>query len=227
MKLVIFDIDLTLVDIMEYHLAAAARIFKEFFDVEASLKEIDFVGRTFHDNMSELGKLHGISQQDVDKNNDEMAEKYEQYVIEAMKEDCSAHVLPGVIAVLEKLNNKNHFLAVVTGNNHELADQILKRSGLKEYFHVLVTGDIDDNRSELVHKAILASEKITGEHFSEVVIFGDSIYDIDSGKPHKAKTIAVCTGFHSEEKLQSHNPTFIFKDLSQIDKVLEAVDHGN
>ena len=224
MKLIIFDIDQTLVDLIGFHMAATTKIFKEVFKVDVKLDEVDFLGRTFHRNVSDLAKLHGVSQEDVDKNLEKLGELYDTYLVEALPENVE--VLSGVKELLEKLNDKEHFLAVVTGNNHDIADLILQRSNLRDYFHVLVTGDMDDNRAELVHKAILAAEKIVGKKFDEVVIFGDSVEDVKSGKPHKAKTIAVCTGFHSKEKLEKEGPSFIFDDLSDIKKIMEAVD-GN
>jgi phosphoglycolate phosphatase-like HAD superfamily hydrolase len=43
---------------------------------------------------------------------------------------------------------------------------------------------------------------------------GDSIHDIESGKPYGAKTIAVITGFYSREEILKHSPDHIFRDLA-------------
>ena len=227
MKLLIFDIDQTLVDVLDSHRYATTKMFKELFNVEAALDEIDFLGKTLHVNAVDLGKLHGISKEEIDKNMDKMQELYITYFDEGLPEDCSTYVLPGVFKLLEALNSKDYFLAVVTGNNHGLAEDILKRAKLRDYFHVLITGDMNDKREELVQKAILAAEKIVGKKFDEIVIFGDSVEDIESGKPFKAKTIVVCTGLHTKETLQEHQPSYIFEDLSHTEKVLEAVKSGN
>ena len=46
MKLIIFDLDQTLVDFIAIHDEAVYRLFKTLFTVEARLTEIDFAGRS-------------------------------------------------------------------------------------------------------------------------------------------------------------------------------------
>jgi len=223
MKLIIFDIDQTLIDLIEYHRAATKKVFKELWNVMAKLDEVDFVGKTLHKNVVAIAQLHGISKEEVDSKLEQAGEIYNNYFLQELP-DASKDILPGVKELLEKLNDKDHFLAVVTGNNHDVAEVILNKSGLRDYFHFLITGDMNDNRAELVHKAILAAEQVENKKFDGVVVIGDSIGDVRSGKPYKATTIAVCTGFHSREKLEQEEPSYCFDDLSDVTKVLEAIN---
>jgi len=55
------------------------------------------------------------------------------------------------------------------------------------------------------------------------VIIGDSLRDIDCGKQLQALTIAVATGFNSEEELSKRKPDYLFKSLKEYRKVLEAI----
>lgn len=223
MKLIIFDIDQTLIDLIEYQRAATKKVFKELWNVMAKLDEVDFVGKTLHKNVVAIAKFHGISKEKVDEKIEQAAEIYNNYFLKELP-DVSKDTLPGVKELLKQLSDKAYFLAVVTGNNQEVAEVILQKSGLRDYFHFLITGDMNDNRAELVHKAVLAAEQVENKKFDGVVIIGDSIEDIKSGKPYKATTIAVCTGFHSREKLEQEEPSYCFDNLSDVNKVLEAIN---
>jgi beta-phosphoglucomutase-like phosphatase (HAD superfamily) len=60
MKLVIFDLDQTLVDFLSVHNEVTRRLFKRFFNVAIRLTEIDFTGKSLTENFSELVRLKNI-----------------------------------------------------------------------------------------------------------------------------------------------------------------------
>jgi beta-phosphoglucomutase-like phosphatase (HAD superfamily) len=57
MKLIIFDLDQTLVDFISVHDEITKRLFKGFFNIDAKLTEIDFAGKNLNDNFRELARL--------------------------------------------------------------------------------------------------------------------------------------------------------------------------
>jgi phosphoglycolate phosphatase-like HAD superfamily hydrolase len=64
-----------------------------------------------------------------------------------------------------------------------------------------------------------------GEEFTpdQIYVIGDTPRDIECGKAFGAVTVAVSTGRYSREELASHNPDFLFDDLSDADAVLAAI----
>jgi HAD superfamily hydrolase (TIGR01509 family) len=50
-------------------------------------------------------------------------------------------VMPGLIELLEKLKKKNYPMAVASSSFPEIIDLILVKTGLKEYFQVIVSGE--------------------------------------------------------------------------------------
>jgi hypothetical protein len=50
MKLIIFDLDQTLVDFITVHDEVTRRLFSEYFNINARLTEIDFAGKSLKDN---------------------------------------------------------------------------------------------------------------------------------------------------------------------------------
>ena len=57
MKLVIFDLDQTLVDLIFIHDETTRQLFQKHFGVEARLTEIDFAGKSLLQCFADLGKL--------------------------------------------------------------------------------------------------------------------------------------------------------------------------
>lgn len=223
-KLILFDLDQTLIDALEHHEVAFERTFDEVFDVEAKLTEIEFAGKTIPQIIRELAEFKGIPKEKVDSRLSKAVERIGLSFKESV-ETGEVDVLPGARELLEELRNREQVLGIVTGTIEDVARAILEESGLEKYFDVFAFGSESEDRDELVRLAISKAEEEFDEEFhgEDVIIVGDSIHDIDSGKAHNALTIIVTTGFHSEEELKEHSPDFMFQDLTdpQILEILE------
>lgn len=114
-KLILFDVDQTLVDALEHHEVAFRKAFKEVLNVDAELTEINFYGKTVPNIIRELAGLKGISEGEIESKLTEMIERAEYFFIESVKKG-EIRVLPGVRELLEELKRTKHFLGVVTGN---------------------------------------------------------------------------------------------------------------
>jgi phosphoglycolate phosphatase-like HAD superfamily hydrolase len=60
MKLIIFDLDQTLVDFLPVHDEVTRRLFRKFFNVDARLTDIDFAGKSLTENFGESARLKGV-----------------------------------------------------------------------------------------------------------------------------------------------------------------------
>ena len=222
-KLILFDVDQTLVDALAHHNVAYNKAFKEVFNVDAQLTDIKFAGKIVPNIVQELGELKGIPKDVVKSKLTEAIERVESFFKESVDKG-EIRVLPGVRELLEKLKERNYILGVVTGNPEGITRSILENSKLKGYFDILVYGSEGKGRVELVGLAIAEAERKFDTKFSgkDVVIVGDSIHDIECGKPHGSLTIAVTTGFYSKEELMKHSPDYLFKDLADP-KILEVL----
>ena len=225
MKLVIFDLDQTLVDLISVHDATVQELFKSYFGVEASLREIDFAGRSLTENLAEIAKLKGIEQEEFRNSINSLLESYEKVFQAKIPSTASNYVLPGVKPLLEELSKTGNLIVLYTGDSPGVTQYVLKVTGLGKYFKFSVYGTEAKNRVELAQMAIHKAEQLTGYIFKgkDVVIIGDSVRDVDCGKQLNALTIAVATGFHSEEELLSKNPDYLFKNLKDYGKVLNII----
>jgi len=222
-KLILFDVDQALVDALEHHEFAFKKAFKEVFNVDAELTEINFYGKTVPNIIRELAGLEGIPSGAIESKLTETIERIEYFFRESVRKG-EVKVLPGVRELLDELKRADHFLGVVTGNPEGITQAILEKSKIKDYFDIFAYGSEGKDRVELVAIAISRAERKFDTKFlgKNVAIVGDSIHDIESGKPFGALTIAVNTGFHSKEELMKQAPDYIFRDLTDP-KILEVL----
>jgi len=225
MKLVIFDLDQTLVDLISVHDATVKELFKNHFGVDASLREIDFAGKSLTENMAELARLKGIVRSKFTEKSKSLLESYEKIFQAKIPPTALNHILPGVTSLLEELSKTGNFVVLYTGDSPGVTQRVLEVTCLGKYFKFSVYGTEANSRIDMARLAIKKADQLTGARFEgkDVVIIGDSIRDVECGKKLNALTIAVATGFHSEEELISRRPDYMFKDLKDYRKVLKTI----
>lgn len=225
MKLIIFDLDQTLVDSISIHDAAIRELFNIHFGVGAHLHEIDFAGKSLTENLAELARLKGISGDEFAVKSRQILESYEKIFQTKIPPTASDYILPGVKPLLEELSKTSNLVVLYTGDSPGVTQSILNATGLSKYFKFSVYGTEANSRLQLAQMAIKKAEQLTGVSFAgkDIVIIGDSVRDVECGTKLNALTIAVATGFHSEEQLASKKPDYLLKNLEDYWKVLRII----
>jgi phosphoglycolate phosphatase len=225
MKLIIFDLDQTLVDLISVHDATVRELFKNYFGADASLYEIDFAGRSLTENFVELARLKGITESTFVQKSKSILESYEQIFDSKIPKKVTNYILPGVIPLLDGLSQTSNFVVLYTGDSPGITRRVLQLTGLDKYFKFSVHGTEAASRVELARMAIRKAEQLTNTKFEgrNVIIVGDSVRDVDCGKQLNALTIAVTTGFHSEEELMNRGADYVFKNLEDYGRLLHII----
>ena len=80
-------------------------------------------------------------------------------------------------------------------------------------------------REELPPVAVRRAAEAEGHEFRErdIVIIGDSIFDVRCGVPHGATTVAVASGRTPASVLKAEEPTWFFESLEDTQSVLRAI----
>jgi len=116
--------------------------------------------------------------------------------------------LPGIRELLDRLASMDDVtLGLLTGNIERGARLKLAPAALNDYFPFGAFGSDSARREDLPPIAVERASKIDGHRFRgrDVVIIGDSIYDVRCGVPHEATTIAVASGKTPAEKLRAES----------------------
>lgn len=225
LKLIIFDLDQTLVDSISVHDKATSELFKRCFGVDARLTEIDFAGKSLKENFIELAKLKGIPENQITQNSDKLLKNYEHIFDKMIPQDFSKYILPGVKELLQELSRTENLVVLYTGDSPVIVKTVLRATGLEKYFKFSWHGTETKTRADMVRLAIEKAQRLTGKTFKnkDVVIIGDSIRDIEAGRQFNALTIAVATGFHTVEELSKNKPDYLFRNMEDFRQILNIV----
>ncbi|MEM4152543.1 MAG: HAD family hydrolase [Candidatus Pacearchaeota archaeon] len=225
MKLIIFDLDQTLIDVFPFHNKATELTFKKIFNVKARMDEVDYVGKTIKRVLTELAILKKIPKSIRNKKISKAIKNYNKNFISILPKDIKKFILPGVYTLIDKLSkDKNNFLIILTGDSEKIAKTILKRTNLFKKFRFIVTGEHTTNRIKLIKLAVKKAHKETKEKkFKKIIVIGDSIHDVEAGKAVGALTIAVLTGHHTKNQLKEKKADYIFKNLADK-KIIKLIE---
>jgi phosphoglycolate phosphatase-like HAD superfamily hydrolase len=143
--------------------------------------------------------------------------------------DESKRVMPGVVALLEYVRGRAGWMnLLLTSNLRSGAEAKLRSVGLWSYFAGAPGGGFGDALGEkwdAARTAIgeVAARKGISPSPRDIVIIGDSAYDIRCAKRLGARHIAVATGFTSAALLAEEEPEYLFDDLSDTARVIAAM----
>ena len=224
-KLVLFDIDGTLIRDGGASREAYAIALKETYGYQSDLVRYDFSGKTDPQiTWMVLGDA-GYDDRAIEKGLPELWRIYLQE-LEGRAVTGRVRVLPGIKALLAALEARTDItLALLTGNIEPGARLKLAPAELNRYFKVGAFGSDSIERNAL---APIALERVNREHgkvftLADVVIIGDSIFDVRCGQPHGARTIAVASGRTPGDLLQLECPDAFFTSLEDTWAVIDAI----
>lgn len=224
-KLVLFDVDGTLIRDDGIVREAYLRALQSVYGFSDSLDDYDFSGRT--DPEITFMVLEGAGYDD-DQIRAGLTELWSSYLgnLRASVHPSRVRLLPGVVPLLDALSRCTDVtLALLTGNIEPGARMKLETHDLNRYFRFGAFGSDSADRTRLPPIAVERAREVTGYGFrgAEVVVIGDSVYDVRCGVPHQATTIAVASGRTPYETLASEQPSHLFHSLEEVDLLLEAI----
>lgn len=183
-KLIIFDLDGTLIDSIEGWIKAFQQSFKSF-GIKVSRKK--------------LTELFGKSDIDIVKalvKNPEKRERVLKYLYQLKKGDellKEFRLHRNAKRVLKKLKEKGYIIALATGNRKDFCSKVLRHFGLTDFFDIIVT--VDDVRKgkpepEMLIKCL--NQAKVGK--DEAIYICDSLPDVLASKKAGIKCLLVSWG---------------------------------
>lgn len=227
MKLILFDIDETLIDSGQAGSMALNIAFKNLFSINNAFNDISMAGKTDIQIMKEGLSKHGLA-----SNNGIIPAIVEAYLKYLSIEINNVHkcLKPGIMEAVETIKNDNDSftLGLLTGNIERGARIKLEPFGLNPYFASGAFGSDHEDRNSLLPIAVKRFNKIIGKTigFNDCVIIGDTPRDIYCAKPYGAKCIAVATGHYLESALKKAGADIVMTDLSDTKTLLSAIRGG-
>jgi phosphoglycolate phosphatase-like HAD superfamily hydrolase len=217
MKLVLFDIDGTLVNCGPQVRPLFASALEEVFGTSGDVDGYAFAGRTDPRIVIDLMTAAGFSPREALAGLPKVRDLY----LERLERSLERHgmtLLPAVEELLGRLAARDDvLLALLTGNWEPGARTKLSRFDLNRFFSFGAFGCDGIDRTELPPVALARAAVVAGRRFlpTDTLIVGDSIHDVSCGHAHGIPVLAVSTGRTRPDALREAGADWLIADLRE------------
>jgi len=237
-KLVLFDIDGTLVLTGGAGIRAMNRACEELVGHPHALEGIPVAGRTDRIILSDVVTRAGHSLHDG-----LLEQLRDRYIVNLRREiekpgklqsfeSLGARggvkaVMPGIRELLDILEGRDDvFLGLLTGNFEAGARIKLEHFDLWRYFRCGAFGDDAADRNELVPFAVERARRcgLPDIAAADVLVVGDTPHDVACARAVGAVPIGVATGGFSSAQLRESGADIVFENLGATTEFLKLVD---
>ncbi|MCZ0811472.1 MAG: HAD-IA family hydrolase [Pseudomonadota bacterium] len=213
LRLVIFDVDGTLVDSQADILAAMGHAFGSAgHPMPPRAEVLSIVGLSLDVAVARLApeldtSLHA-----------RMVDWYKEAYIALRAQAGAAHsspLYPGALAAIEALHAQPEtLLGVATGKSRRGLDKLFEAHDLGRYF---VTRQVSDHHPSKPHPSMIAAALAeTGVAPGDAVMIGDTSYDMDMAQAAGIAAIGVGWGYHPPATLARTAALGVIDDFSQL-----------
>jgi phosphoglycolate phosphatase len=215
LRLILFDVDGTLVDSQAAITAAMAEAFEGVgLDVPPREVILSIVGLSLPLAMQELAPDQDAATVDA------LVDGYKSSYRLTREAAGAGHspLYPGARAALAELHEvPDYLLGVATGKSQRGLDALIAAHGLDCF----VTRQVADHHPSKPHPSmVLTAMAETGVEAASTVMIGDTRFDIEMGRAAGVTTIAVPWGYHDAEALGAD---YLIRDFAELRPLLAEI----
>lgn len=216
MRLVIFDMDGTLIDsealIVETVSSAFAAVNEPVPD-ERAIRSIS--GITARDALAILAP-HALPARV-----DELLDSYRTHY-RSKAGVAREPLFRGALEALDRLQTiPDTILAIATGKGYRGAVTLLERHGIIERFHSIQTPD--HNRGKPDPQMIDTAMDKAGATRAQTVMIGDTVHDMRMAKAARVGAIGVTWGYHERADLVAEGADVVIDDFADLDAAIDKL----
>jgi phosphoglycolate phosphatase len=216
-RLVLFDIDGTLIRTHGAGVEAFARTFASVFGVHNATERVRFAGRT---DLSLVREMFALS--NIPAREENFRRFFDAYVhcLDELMRGCQGEICPGVTEFIGDLERLPHppLIGLLTGNIRRGAEIKLRHFKLWDVFRTGAFADDHEDRNQIAVVARERGSRALNENLrgEQILVVGDTAHDIRCGRAIGAKVLAVATGGHTLAELKPHAPDWLVADLREV-----------
>ncbi|HZR21757.1 MAG TPA: HAD family hydrolase [Verrucomicrobiae bacterium] len=216
-RLVLFDIDGTLVHTGGAGVKAFAKVFASEFGATDGFERLKFAGRTDVSLVREFFGFHGIAP--TPENFQRFFGRY-VFWLDHILSESQTRMCPGVVEFIRELKRlpSAPLLGLLTGNIRLGAEIKLRHFDLWSSFETGAFADDHEERDQIAAIARQRGEAILKDNLQDdqVLVIGDTPLDIRCGRAIRARVLAVATGGAKLDELARHQPDWLVPDLTAV-----------
>ena len=215
-RLLLFDIDGTLVTTGGAGAVAWRMAFEELHGIpadigqftDAGMTDPDVGAKTFEAVLGRAPTPHELAQ---------LLQRRLEHLPETVAASEGYRVLPGVRERLRQLSRDGHLLGLVTGNVDGAAHVKLGRGDLNRWFTFGAYASAGMQRADVVREALARGAAIMGHPLerTDAYVIGDTPLDVDAGHAADCTVVGVATGHYDAAALRQ----------AGADIVIESFEH--
>jgi phosphoglycolate phosphatase len=215
-RILLFDIDGTLVSTGGAGAVAWRRAFEELHGIPADIGQFTDAGMTDPD----VGAKTFAAVIGREPSPHELAllvQRRLEHLPEAIAESEKYRVLPGVPERLRSLSRAGHLLGLITGNGDGAAFIKLERGDLMRWFSFGAYATAGMDRAGIVRQAVARGEAFLGADVpnTEIFVVGDTPLDIQAAHAVGCTAIGVATGHFDAEALREAGADHVVETLEE------------
>ena len=219
LKLVIFDVDGTLVDSQESILISMDYAFRKAGrPVPSRDAALGIVGLSLPEAMAVLAPDATRAEQM------QLAQDYKNGHTthrETSPHVANAPLYPGAKDAIERLDRQGFQISAATGKSRAGLDRFLAAHGLDRTFYGTQTAD--DAPSKPHPQMVLNCLSAHGVEAPQAVMIGDTEYDMVMGKAAGARTIGVAWGYHDVDRVRRGGADLIAENFQDLDAMVHEL----
>lgn len=210
---ILFDMDGTLVDSLEFHAGSLQRFFEKQYQILLPRQRaVELVGLPLGDIFANI-----IPGQDGVKALQLLEDFYQTDVEDLIQQ---IQVIPRVHALLQQIHKRQKKACVASNSSHNLVKKILASQGLGPFERVY--GARENNTDKTLHCAGYLKE--AGCRLSQVLYVGDSAGDVEMARRLGIQSCLVLNAYSWIHKapfdLAALQPDYVVDDIGEIEKLL-------
>lgn len=134
--------------------------------------------------------------------------------------DAKIEIFPGIIPMLNQLQEAGVKMALVTSKIYESTLMTLKETGIDGYFSQVITASEPNcGHKPSPEPGLLALERL-GATKESAIFVGDSPYDMACGKGCAIATCGVTWGMAEREQLLACKPTYLADTVEDLTRII-------
>lgn len=209
-KYILFDLDGTLTDPQE-GICKSINHALGYYGMEKPLKELTkYIGPPLLNSFAEL-----VGEENAQ---DAIVKYRERFSVVGLYEN---EIYPNVKNTLSLLKEKGYTLCTASSKPQIYVEKILQHFDIAQYFTIIGGSTLDGKICEKEDVIMLVLNQL-GADRQDVVMVGDTRFDLIGAEKMGLDAIGVTYGFASKEELRNYPHIALIDDISEITDVLQV-----
>jgi len=215
-RILLFDIDGTLVSTGGAGAVAWKQAFEELHGIPADIGQFTDAGMTDPDVGAKT--FEAVMQREpTPRELAQLIQRRLEHLPEAIAASEGYRVLPGVPERLRQLSHDGHLLGLITGNGDGAAFVKLSRGDLMRWFTFGAYATAGVERAGIVRRAVERGEAMLGCDVpnSDILVVGDTPLDIEAAHAADCTAVGVATGHYDAAALREAGADHVLETLEE------------